>query len=372
MPVILGQATPGIDAVGTDAFTAALIQAAGLLLLIRWLDVWEREPLRLLVLLALWGAVGAGALAVVGNGLVDSLLSPDVSLVYGAAISAPLVEETAKGLALVAVVLGSPWIGRRLGRPSEFDGVTDGIVLGAAVGLGFAFSENNFYFLQQESLAEGARVLELREGFLNLNTLSHAVYTSAFGAGLGLGMWSPRRVARIGFPLAGLAVGMFLHALHNGLESVLLVRQFGFDATVDAFAGRPVSPELIAASEAIQATLTVLDYALVAAFFAVLVAWVLHQRQILRHELSDEVGRGTISAEDCGMVPRYGSRVAAYARLIAAGRWQRLAVLRQTHESIADLAFAKWRARATGSGAPEVDLSRARMVDLRRRLEETP
>ena len=43
----------------TNVFVFALIQTVVFLLLIRFLDLYEREPLSILALLALWGAVGA-------------------------------------------------------------------------------------------------------------------------------------------------------------------------------------------------------------------------------------------------------------------------------------------------------------------------
>jgi hypothetical protein len=52
------------------------------------------------------------------------------------------------------------------------------------------------------------------------------------GAGLGLATVSRSRRARIGFPLLGLAVAMLMHAIWNGLDRLVLVRRFGFDATV--------------------------------------------------------------------------------------------------------------------------------------------
>jgi RsiW-degrading membrane proteinase PrsW (M82 family) len=90
-----------------DPFTAALLQAVVLLAIVRALDVYEREPVRILAVMALWGAVGATSLSLVGNGIVDGLLPEDVAAVWGAAISAPLVEEVAKGIALVVAFLAS-------------------------------------------------------------------------------------------------------------------------------------------------------------------------------------------------------------------------------------------------------------------------
>ena len=68
-----------------------------------------------------WGALGATLLSLIGNGIVDGLLSPEVSVVYGAAISAPLVEEMSKGLALLVGFFIAKLVARRF-HSIEFGG----------------------------------------------------------------------------------------------------------------------------------------------------------------------------------------------------------------------------------------------------------
>jgi len=130
--------------VATVAILGALIPTAFYVLFVWWLDRYEKEPLWLLSLAFLWGAVPAAVLSVIleisfdalvqaigGEGLLPSLVSVSVG--------APLIEESAKGLALIGLVL----IFHR-----EFDDVLDGIVYGAMIGFGFALTENLVgYFL---------------------------------------------------------------------------------------------------------------------------------------------------------------------------------------------------------------------------------
>lgn len=68
------------------------------------------------------------------------MISPKAEIAFGVAISAPLAEETAKGMILVVVFVPSYAAARRFGG-LEFSGVTDGIVYGAAVGLGLPFGD---------------------------------------------------------------------------------------------------------------------------------------------------------------------------------------------------------------------------------------
>lgn len=70
----------------------ALAQAVIALLLVRFLDLYEREPLAAVFTMFLWGAIGAAVLASVGNEALQNELPRDVETVYGAAISAPVVE----------------------------------------------------------------------------------------------------------------------------------------------------------------------------------------------------------------------------------------------------------------------------------------
>ena len=90
----------------------ALLQAVVVLLVIRFLDLYEREPIGVVALLFLWGAIVAGLLASAGNTALEGALPHDVDVVFGPAISAPVVEEVAKGLALVIAVVASRWAHR--------------------------------------------------------------------------------------------------------------------------------------------------------------------------------------------------------------------------------------------------------------------
>src|SRR3712207_1864874 len=128
--------------------TFALIQAVVFLLLIRLLDLYEREPLSALAIMAAWGATGAVALSLAGNGIVLGLLPPALEKTFGPAVAGPLVEEVAKGSALVVAFALSWWVARRFGL-LELEGLTDGMVYGAAVGLGFAFTEDLLYLFNE-------------------------------------------------------------------------------------------------------------------------------------------------------------------------------------------------------------------------------
>src|SRR6476646_7736841 len=116
-------------------------------LFIWWLDRYEKEPLPLLLVAFLWGAVPAVIIAIVLEVVigfpVDQLISSDTGReLTSASVIAPVVEELVKALILVVLFLAF----RR-----EFDNVLDGIVYGAMVGLGFAMVENVLYLTSAAS-----------------------------------------------------------------------------------------------------------------------------------------------------------------------------------------------------------------------------
>src|SRR5699024_11392081 len=91
-------------------------------------------------------------------------------------ISAPVVEEGAKGLGLLLLLV----LARRY-----FNGPLDGLIYGSLLGGGFAFTENIIYYSRQLE-AEGAlEMLELvvQRGLFGL--FGHARYTAATGSIVG-------------------------------------------------------------------------------------------------------------------------------------------------------------------------------------------
>jgi RsiW-degrading membrane proteinase PrsW (M82 family) len=186
----------------------ALVPLAGVLFAVRVIDRWEPEPMSLVVVALLWGAVASVAIAL----LVDLAVAPVLrALMPGAAeavssvVQAPIVEELAKGLGVLLVFV----FGRR-----AFDGPVDGVVYGALVGAGFAFTENILYFAT--SLIEGG-VGEVTFTFLLRGVLSpfaHVMFTAVTGFAVGLAARSGRSVG--GPWLLGLAGAIALHALWNG------------------------------------------------------------------------------------------------------------------------------------------------------------
>ncbi|WP_229703061.1 PrsW family intramembrane metalloprotease [Microbacterium murale] len=171
------------------------------------IDRWEPEPKLLIVFAIAWGGIAAVGLTL----LVDlgvTLMIGMRSEVFSAVIQAPIVEELAKGLGIFIIFL----IGRR-----AFDGPIDGIVYGALIGGGFAFTENIQYFAI--SLIEGGGE-QLTATFVMRGLLSpfaHAMFTALTGFAMGLAARrSASKGAVFGAGLLGLLGAMILHGFWNG------------------------------------------------------------------------------------------------------------------------------------------------------------
>lgn len=190
------------------------------LVVVWWLDRYDREPVWLLGLTFLWGAIGAVVTAVVSSallragidaalGAVGSLAGFDPSALAGAAgpvVVAPLCEEPAKAVFLLCVI----W-------SRHFDNMTDGFVYGAAVGLGFGMTENLLYFVSASGdVVTWGQTVVIRTFY---SALMHATASSIFGACLGFARfrgWLALGLAGI----VGLGLAMGVHALWNGLVTL--------------------------------------------------------------------------------------------------------------------------------------------------------
>lgn len=175
-----------------------------------WIDRFEPEPPRVLAWTFFWGASAATLIAFilnsVGQELVSSSWGTDIGEIYGGSVSAPVVEETAKAVALFGVY---KW------RRSELDGVLDGLVYAAMVGLGFAMTENVLYY--GTAAAEDGEVPAGAVFFMRgvISPFAHPVFTAMTGIGLGLAVMSPQRWRRVLYVLGGLLGAMILHSAWN-------------------------------------------------------------------------------------------------------------------------------------------------------------
>jgi len=186
--------------------------------LVFWTDRYEKEPLLLLGLVFLWGAiVAAGGAFVIntaaGIGVYLFTQSESFTILSTGSAIAPLIEELLKGFAVFLVFI----IFRR-----EFDSILDGIVYAAIAGLGFAATENAYY-IYQYGIAEGGLAGGFFMVFVRVILVGwqHPFYTAFIGIGLAIARLDKRWLVKIIAPLIGLALAIFTHSFHNTLAALL-------------------------------------------------------------------------------------------------------------------------------------------------------
>ncbi len=250
------------------SLVASLVPTLLYVWLVWRLDRYEKEPAHLLVAAFVWGAVPAVILSVILELAFETPLaalgSAYTQLISSSVITPP-IEEAFKALALLGL---ARWARR------EFDGLLDGIIYGSIVGLGFAFTENIFYFVgtwHEGDLHSWGLVVLTRTLAFGLN---HAMYTSFTGAALGLARHQATRSRRTALLLAGLALAIAAHAVHNGLLATNTLCWFSLAA----------------------------DWGGVLVILALtIVAWG-RERAIMRTHLTPEVTNGLLSQQQFDMV----------------------------------------------------------------------
>lgn len=198
---------------------AAIIPMTIYLLLIWRFDKYDREPFGLVLANYLWGAIGAIFLAVIGSFILTFIISffikDEHSLgLFGAIAVAPFVEEITKGLFLLITVSNR-----------KFDNITDGIVYGGAIGLGFGMTENFLYFVSNaDNLPNWIAIIIIRTLF---SAVMHCVSTATLGASLSYSKFMSRG-KRIFYAFIGLCFAMFIHAAWNSSVSFQSTAPLGF------------------------------------------------------------------------------------------------------------------------------------------------
>ena len=167
------------------AATLSFVPAYYYLISIRNSEKKDKEPWDALKLAFAWGAISGVFLAILFNSIGLSLLlifltdgssvTDDLILVLSVVVVAPIVEEFVKPLVMF----------QNSSVRSNIDEVEDGIVYGAACGLGFGATENVLYGLSEEAVSVGylgiLAVVILRTVS---SILLHLVATSFTGHGI--------------------------------------------------------------------------------------------------------------------------------------------------------------------------------------------
>jgi RsiW-degrading membrane proteinase PrsW (M82 family) len=348
--MVVVASVPDAAALGMSAVAACIpaLVYAGIVLR---LDRYESEPKRNIIACIAWGAVGAILFSLLGGLFFQTVIAgsfgADVADVASIVIGAPLIEESFKGIAVLALL----FVAR-----DEIDSTLDGLVYGALIGVGFAMTENILYF-GQAYLEGGIRefgVLVL--GRAVLGGFGHPAYTAVTGAAIG---WARCRygqgILRLLAPVAGWAVAVGLHVAWNG--GLLLT---------SALLGEGASLLTVVT---IQALLVIVPAVLVLQAIARMSAE--HELAILRAELRGEVARGTLTETEYQTIVDGPRRQRSLALAGAKGGRALRARQKAFFDTAAEIAFRSHHARrgeVFGSGNDRDDRDRQRLRTLRNEL----
>jgi protease PrsW len=328
---------------------AATIMSIPALALLWFLDRRERESIWLFGSAVIWGGVISTGLSAIFNALGAGFVTIGLDIVAGiqnenasdiltAAIVAPFVEESGKGLAVLVLL----WFLR-----AEFDNLRDGIIYGALVGLGFNIAEVALYVMKgylDSGVAPFGEQFAARFVFLGLN--GHLLWSALCGAGIGIARQTTSGCLRWFAPIAGYAFAVFGHMLHNSVGVfflAILLYLMNYDlATIQSV---PASAMWFAAA-IMNIVVQGFSYLVLAILLYLSAQW---ERAIIRLYLADEQASGVVTAEEYSEISRdrifFGSQ-----------RLARTASKYASHIANAqnELAFRKWHLARDG-GDPASD-----------------
>lgn len=207
---------------------AALIFTA----IIIWVDRYERESWKWLLLAFMWGALAAPALNhqlrfMLGKSIYQEIITLSVHKELASDIVnttlrlfVPFTEELSKGLFIFLIFLGIP---------REFDNLLDGIIYGAMVGIGFAMVEQ-VGFLQKEVLGAISATADASEAFWDeayrrvflTGLWSHPMLSAFVGAGLSWARTTKSRWQRWVAPILGFFLAVLIHKNWNFLADSII------------------------------------------------------------------------------------------------------------------------------------------------------
>jgi RsiW-degrading membrane proteinase PrsW (M82 family) len=180
-----------------------LLPVLGFLAALVWLDSYKLVSVRLVVTVMVWGVLAAVACYLVNGALIPRT---GLSITPYARYVAPIVEELAKGLVIVALI-----------RTHRIGFLIDAAILGFAVGAGFALVENLQF---QRMLHDAGIATWIVRGFGT--AIMHGGVTATFAM---MSLVSVER-SRLPWPLAfvaPLALAIVLHSAYNHLAGAPLV-----------------------------------------------------------------------------------------------------------------------------------------------------
>ncbi|MBW2523892.1 MAG: hypothetical protein JRI23_06950 [Deltaproteobacteria bacterium] len=321
-----------------------LLMALIYLVVVRLVDLNEKEPLWAVAMMFALGGLAACALG----------LSVNLAVLELTVVPAVLVKELARFLAIAAGVGVLTLLAVRRGW-SEINGLMDGVVYGAAGGLGYA---TGAVFIRDLLLGPVANLTGLEPaplsgfglGSLALIGLSDGIFGALLGIGFAAAVHARTQLHRVLFPLVSYAAAVSAHVSYDYLAHG---NALGAEGVVRKWAAL-LLPAMVV--------------------IGVMVVALSREKKAIREQLDGEADTGIVTADELGVLQSFVAREVLYFRTLFKGKFGVWAALRGLHNRQVQLALAKHRASAGAAKAdaelgPEVRQLRAAIVELKHVLE---
>lgn len=336
VPNFAGTAGIYADADATAIITSALFAAVFLFFLHR-MDRWEKTPGLLAVAAFVLGGIGSTyAIALPGNAAMMSLYAKTFGQAWAqdwrAGLTAPFVEESAKGVAFLLIMGLAPVVVRT---------VYDGLIVGAYVGLGFQVFEDALYGQNSAAAHFGADQAQSVLSTFALRAItgitSHALYTALFAAGLIYVIGTVAQPRRVGRGVLLMLAAVVIHGVWDSAAAL---------------------------SGGTAAVFVIMVATTVLAIVILIVAIRLgggREREFMHTVLAPEVTNGTLTGTELAALAghRHDRRAALRTRTEGLSRRQEKHILKAIGDLADDLCASG------GTDTPDVEHSRAEITRLR-------
>jgi RsiW-degrading membrane proteinase PrsW (M82 family) len=184
---------------------ASIIPMLIYLYFLRKFDKNEPEPIKLVLYHFFYGASIAIIIGIIGSKIISLPLNfisnQETISILKVILIAPFVEEISKATLLFKTI-----------NKNYVDNLTDGLVYGGAIGLGFGATENFLYFfIFGESLSLLLPLIIMRTAF---SAVMHALATATVGGIMSLAKYSSPFKQTIA-TIFGLLLAIFIHFIWN-------------------------------------------------------------------------------------------------------------------------------------------------------------
>lgn len=199
-----------VSAVVAGALGIGLVVSVIPVLVIRWIDRREPEPWFMVIAAFLWGGVVAAALTSFVTDRVGGVATTSLGVLF----TEPVLAETVKGLGLLAILL--------LLR-DEFNGIRDGFVYGALIGLGYTW-----YSTAQAVGDTFARtgdanwLFEFLTHYPLLGLSGDTLFAAVLGTAVGIGMQQHDRLKAALWIAGGYLAAVLAHVLWAWLSPLIV------------------------------------------------------------------------------------------------------------------------------------------------------